>query len=78
MSKKHEIWSEGYRACGDSGTCVYHGVHEGETFIDAVKNWAKNDEEANRYVSISADGKSAHYWGCRLYDNKAHAEARFG
>lgn len=72
--KQYEIWSEGYRAtCESSGAC-FHAVSSGETFKNAVDNFAAIDKEFNKYY----DGENMTYWGCNLFDNERDARKTFG
>ncbi len=74
--KTFEIWEEGYVVSGNSGTARFLGKYEGETFIDAVRNWANENPDEKQYLTIE-DGK-ADSWGCRLFDNEADARKSFG
>lgn len=76
------IWSEGYRATGESGGATFHGTYEGDTFRDAVKAWAESlprEKDAAGYVPRElVDLDELTYWACRLFDNEAEARKAFG
>lgn len=74
MTKKYEIWSEGYEATGESGEAYCHGIGEGKDFKDACKNFAKEDKDFAFYFNEN----SMSYWGCKLFDNEFEARKSFG
>jgi len=69
-----EIWSEGYRATGDSGGAICHGVSEGKDFKEACDNFAKVNEGFARYYA----SETMSYWACRLFSSEAEARESFG
>lgn len=71
---RYEIWSEGFRATGESGTATYHGESEGSNFVEACKNFAARHEEFAKYYNP----KSNAYWACSLFDNESDARKTFG
>lgn len=84
-----EIWMEGYRATGESGTATYEGKWEGETFDDAVKKYVFVKDlghlydKGSRFLPRDENGimkeEVAHrIWGCRLFNNEADARKSFG
>ena len=69
--KSYNIWSEGYRATGESSAAIRMGCGTGDTFKEACdKYFGKHD---NYY-----DSKNLTYWGCRLFDNETEARTTFG
>lgn len=86
--KEFEIWSEGYRATGESSDATFHGKFAGETFDDAVNKF--NEQCVKKYGKPSAekgsvlDGRTMkplddwRIWGCKLFDNEADARKSFG
>ena len=75
-SKWFAIWSEGYRATGESGKAILHGNWQGTDFKDAVKNMLAewNQDEVKKYYNEEENT----YWGCRFFDNEKDARASFG
>lgn len=86
--KNYEIWMEGYRATGESGTAQLIAIYEGESFDDAVMNYmektpnhgiAKNTR--NGYISDKAyENRESNWniWSCNLFDNETDARKSFG
>lgn len=74
--KTFEVWSEGYRATGESGTAMLHGKFEGETFKDAVI--AYKDTVTDLYSRSCIDVENLKFWGCRFFDNELDARKSFG
>jgi hypothetical protein len=70
----YEIWSEGYRATGESSGACFHSMSTGETFKEAVDAYAEKDEEFKKYY----DRETMTYWGCNLFDNERDARKTFG
>ncbi len=70
-----EIWSEGYRATGESGVATLHGTGQGETFLEACDNYARLHPTFAEYYR---SGAHPSYWACRLYDNESDARKAFG
>jgi hypothetical protein len=72
---KYEVWSEGYRCNGDSGSAW---------LVDIVE--AKSFEEACYLAFAEASGWDTHlfckdtltYWSCQLFDNETSARRSFG
>lgn len=71
---KFEIWSEGFRITGNEGNAHLHGTSEGETFKEAVNNYAQQDVYFRAYF----DEEHMTFWGCRLFDNETDARRSFG
>jgi len=69
-----EIWSEGFRATGDSGGATLHGKEYGTTFKKAVITFASNNPNFAEYFNK----KEMSYWGCQLFDNESDARESFG
>ena len=78
--KKFQIWSEGFRATGESQGAFFHGVSEGENFKDAVLKFVKNNPDFAEYFDSDTrdDIEYFYYWGCRLFDNEQDARKSFG
>lgn len=72
--KQWEIWSEGFRATGDSGGATLHGKEYGTTFRKAVITYASSNPDFDEYF----DKKDMTFWGCRLFDNETEARKSFG
>lgn len=75
-----EIWSEGYRATGESGTAHLHGKEEATSFEEALLLHALRNEEFYKYLDHkpSSKGSNYTYWACRLFDNEKDARKSFG
>ncbi len=73
--REFEIWSEGYRATGQSAGAHFHGRAFGRNFKEACINFAKMNPE---FADFFNPEPYPRYWGCRLFDNRADAQARFG
>ncbi len=71
---KFEIWSEGYRATGNSGVATFLGYGEGIDFKCACDDLAKSDLKFKQYY----DPLKLTYWGCRLFSNSQDARKFFG
>jgi len=67
---KFEIWVEGFRATGQSGTAFLYAIQEADTFNEACKIALANNS--------SFDENSLTYWGCRLFNNETDARKAFG
>lgn len=72
--KQFEIWSEGYAATGDRGVAVLHGEAQGETFREAVLDFARRTPSFARHF----DERHMEHWGCQLFDNERDARESFG
>lgn len=73
--KSYQIWMEGFRATGEGGPATFLGEFEGEDFVDACRNWAKQASDPSLFRVT--DGVPI-YWGCRLFDNEKDARELFG
>jgi hypothetical protein len=72
----YEIWSEGFRATGESGEARLEGIIEADTFLEAcdklaaIKEWDKRPGYYNRdHLTV---------WGCRLFTSEGEARRSFG
>lgn len=74
MTKKWEIWAEGFRFNHDEGHASLMGTQEAETFKEACDLLAARDRGFER--SYNPDRLT--HWGCRLFDNEADARKTFG
>jgi hypothetical protein len=50
--KQYEIWSEGFSCTGQSSEACFHAVSSGETFKEAVDNFATSDKEKDARKSF--------------------------
>lgn len=73
----YEIWTEGYSANGDSSPASYLGLGTGNTFEEAVRDFATKNPRQASYITYHGDGNITH-WGCKMFDNQAAASASFG
>lgn len=74
MSKqKFEIWSEGFKTTGMTSNATFHGLFNGESFKDAVKNFKDRSTEGDH-----VDLTNLTFWGCKLFDNETEARKRHG
>ena len=69
-----QIWSEGYKATGESGGAHRHGKAEGESFKEACCSFASKDSDFATYF----DESGMTYWGCKLFDNEVDARKLYG
>ncbi|GAB6989532.1 hypothetical protein [Paenibacillus pini] len=72
--RSYDIWSEGYVATGGSGRVYYHGYSSGESFKEACVNFARENNEFNKYF----DAERMSFWGCKLYSSSSDASASYG
>jgi len=71
---QYSIWSEGYRATGNSSGANFEGVGHGETFREACDDLARRDQVFAKYYNP----EKLTLWGCRLFDNESDARKSFG
>jgi len=89
--KEYEVWSEGYRATGESGDATLHGKAKARNFGQACDivfckerlEWIEkvNDPSYVQYEDYSRwdyDSSAKSYWGCRLFWNEVDARRSFG
>jgi len=74
--KKFEVWTEGYRATGESSKAQFHGKFEGNTFKEAVQ--AFKDSLTDPYSISCIDVDGLNFWGCGFFDNYDDASKSFG
>jgi len=72
-----EVWSEGYRATGESAGANLEGKVEAETWPEACRK-ACVDSGRWKEQPGGFDAKRLTVWGCRLFDNEADARRSFG
>ena len=72
-----QIWIEGFAATGDRGYAQKVGTGIGETFKDAVLDWASKQRHLERDWG-RLDEERLSLWGCRLFDNEVDARRSFG
>ena len=75
--KTWEVWSEGYRATGESAGANLEGKVEAETWPEACRK-ACVDSGRWKEQPGGFDAKRLTVWGCRLFDNEADARRSFG
>lgn len=74
---RYSIWSEGYRATGESSVASKLAEDiEANSFLEACQKWVDRSGERKAYFDI-VDGKP-HFWGCQLFDNEEDARVNFG
>ena len=73
---KYEIYTEGYRATGDSGPAYKLGEVEADSFREACIKLCAPKEFQERHGNF--DPVSLTVWGCRLFDNLNDASASYG
>jgi len=93
MSKKEltfEIWSEGFRATGQSGEAHLHTVDEqgfstpikAKSFEEAVLKHAIENKDFYKHLDYRPnpirEGSDYTYWGCRLFEKEEDARESFG
>lgn len=80
MKKVIEIWSEGYRATGESGTAHMHGRVLAENLEEAILIHALDNKAFFEQLSHSPSDRGSNftYWGCRIFDNEKDARKSFG
>lgn len=86
--KEFQIWIEGYRATGESGTAHTIGSGIGENFDEAVKDYMEKNpnngickNERNMYHSDeSYNNRRSNWniWRCNLFENESDARKIFG
>ena len=72
-----DIYEEGFRVMEESARAHYKGTGEGETFLDACKDYIartgygviRTDSSGNEYASD---------WGCRWFPTLEEAQKSFG
>lgn len=69
-----QIWSEGFRATGESAGAHYHGSSIGKDFKEACDRFAEENLTFWEYY----DPNRMTFWGCKLYDNEHEARLSFG
>lgn len=72
--RSYYIWSEGFRATGESSTATLHTRVRADSFKEACLKHAEKDDEFKLYF----DPERMTYWGCRLFDNESDARKSFG
>lgn len=73
ITKKWEVWREGYYASGCEGTPAKahkYGEIEAESFQQACELLLADNQDF--------DPKGLNVWGCRLFDNEIDARESFG
>lgn len=81
---KYEVWSEGYRATGQSATAFKlinpkgDGTWEAETFSDACILAMKSSGYSYQDIDKFYNPVKNSFWGCRFFDNEKDAKRSFG
>ena len=73
QTKKFTIWSEGYRATGQSGTAQIMGQAYGETFKEACIKFFTDHRDMRLF-----NAENLTFWGCSLFPDEARARKFFG
>ena len=74
MEKEFEVWEEGFRATGNSGSAICLGKFLGKDFAEAAERAINK-----RYDDPSLFNKEElTYWGSKLFDNEKDAREAFG
>ncbi len=73
---EYQVWSEGFRSTGQSGSAHNHGTFDGDTFKDAVESFRTS--LADQYSRDCVNLESLTFWGCRFFDNEGDARKSFG
>jgi hypothetical protein len=75
--KRWEVWSEGYKASGESAGASFEGFAEAETFAEACRiacvvkgRWKEGPG--------GFDAENLTVWGSHLYDNETDARKGYG
>jgi hypothetical protein len=71
---KYEIWVEGFRENGGSGTANFRGTSVGTDFRDAVVRWYNADPE--RLINFNEEKLTD--WGCSIFPSQEQAMRSFG
>lgn len=72
-----QIYEEGFQMNGDSGCASYVGEAEGESFLDACKNYIKKNKRGEIRKGTNGE-KYACDWGCKWYPSELQARETFG
>lgn len=73
----YEIWSEGFRVSGETGSKAYKiGEQKANSFEEACDLFVKRNPQYKDCYE-KRNGVPA-YWGCRWFDNEADARKAFG
>lgn len=72
--KTWEIWSEGYRATGESSKAFKLGEGIGETFHEACIDLANR----SKYFNTFFNEEQLTHWACRLYATEWQAREVYG
>lgn len=68
--RTYQIWAEGYRATGESGTAQLMGEAQGRSFEEACSVLLQGDEHF--------DHSRLSHWARRLFDNEDDARRVYG
>ena len=71
---KVDVWAQGYRTNGDSGSAHFWGSVEAEDLAGACKILASVDNQFKK----NFEPERMTWWGCRLFDNETDARKTFG
>lgn len=71
-NKEFEIWTEGYRATGESSDATFHGKVKAADFVSACQELFKGSKDF--YVQNGVPK----LWGCGCFDNEVDARKSFG
>ncbi len=67
------IYMEGFVTNGESGKAIFLATSEGDTFIEACKNYIKKTGHGE--IRVDKNGNEyASYWGCRWFPTLEEAQ----
>lgn len=70
---KFDIYMEGFATNGESAKAIFLAASEGDTFIEACKNYIK--ETGHGCIRVDKNGNQyASDWGCRWFPTLEEAQ----
>lgn len=74
---KFNLWIEGYSATGEHSGASCIGKANGDTFIEACRNFATKENQ-RKFGGYSEQNGVPRFWGCKVFDNEGDARRSFG
>lgn len=74
---KYDIYQEGFVVMEGHGRAIHLGSAEGETFIDACRNYIKETGQGEIRVDKNGNEYAAD-WGCRWFPTLVEAQKSYG
>ena len=74
----YDIYEEGYDATGEARGAIYLGKGEGETFLDACKDYIKKTGYGEIKTNPVTKEEYASNWACKWYPTLEEAQKWFG